>query len=60
MDTPFYGTVIDGPKKNYVKNGTKINLFCSSTFSIVEEIKIDRQIIWSMDNSPITFQVLLI
>lgn len=60
MDTPFYGTIIDGPKQNYVKNGMKINLFCTSTFSIMEKLKIDRQIIWSMDNSPITFQVIFL
>lgn len=56
MDTPFYGTIIDGTKKTIVKNGTKINLFCTSTFSIFDEIIIDRQINWSMNDTPITFQ----
>lgn len=57
MDTPFYGTVVNGPKKNIVKNGTTVFLFCTSTFSITDELKTVRQIVWSMDNSPINFQV---
>lgn len=56
MDTPFYGTVIDGPKKTIVKNGTTVNLYCTSTFSIVDVVKIDRQLIWSMADERITFQ----